>query len=45
MKQRNSLALILKNGIELSTSGTTGLPKKIYQTPKKLKNANEVSRE
>jgi len=45
MKQKNSLALILKNGIELSTSGTTGLPKKIYQTPKKLKNANEVSRE
>ena len=45
MKQRNSLALILKNGIELSTSGTTGLPKKIYQSPSKLKNANKVSRE
>jgi len=45
MKQKNSLALILKNGIELSSSGTTGLPKKIYQSPKKLKNANEVSRE
>ena len=45
MKQKNSLALILKNGIELSTSGTTGLPKKIYQSPSKLKNANKVSRD
>jgi acyl-coenzyme A synthetase/AMP-(fatty) acid ligase len=45
MKQRNSLALILKNGIELSSSGTTGSPKKIYQSPSKLKNANKVARE
>ena len=45
MKQRNSLALILKNGIELNSSGTTGSQKKIYQSPSKLKNANKVSRE
>ena len=45
MKQRNSLALILKKGIELSSSGTTGSPKKIYQSPSKLKNANKVARE
>ena len=45
MKQRNSLALILKNGIELSSSGTTGPPKQIYQSPTKLKNANKVARE
>ena len=45
MKLRNSLAQILKNGIELSSSGTTGPKKKIYQSPSKLKNANEVSRE
>ena len=45
MKQRNSLALILKNGIELSSSGTTGSPKKIYQSPSKLKNANKAARE
>jgi len=45
MKQRNSLALILKNGIELSSSGTTGSPKQIYQSPSKLKNANKVARE
>ena len=45
MKQKNSLALILKNGIELSSSGTTGPPKLIYQSPTKLKNANKVARE
>jgi acyl-CoA synthetase (AMP-forming)/AMP-acid ligase II len=45
MKQRNSLALILKNGIELNSSGTTGSQKKIYQSPSKLKNANKVSRD
>ena len=45
MKQKNSLALILKNGIELSSSGTTGPPKQIYQSPTKLKNANKVARE
>ena len=45
MKQRNSLALILKNGIELSSSGTTGSPKQIYQSPTKLKDANKVARE
>ena len=45
MKLKNNLALILKNGIELSSSGTTGLQKKIYQSPFKLKNANKVARE
>jgi len=45
MKQKNSLALILKNGIELSSSGTTGSPKQIYQSPTKLKDANKVARE
>ena len=39
------MALILKNGIELSSSGTTGSPKKIYQSPSKLKNANKAARE
>jgi acyl-CoA synthetase (AMP-forming)/AMP-acid ligase II len=45
MKQRNSLTLILKDGIELNSSGTTGSQKKIYQSPSKLKNSNKVSRE
>ena len=45
MKQRNSLTLILKDGIELNSSGTTGSQKKIYQSPSKLENANKVSRE
>ena len=45
MKLKNNLAQILKNGIELSSSGTTGLQKKIYQSPFKLKNANKVARE
>ena len=31
---------ILKNGIELESSGTTGAPKKIFQTPEKLRAAN-----
>ena len=45
MKLKNNLAQILKNGIELRSSGTTGLKKKIYQSPFKLKNANKVARE
>ena len=45
MKQKNNLKQILKNGIELSSSGTTGPQKKIYQSPFKLKNSNEVARE
>ena len=45
MEQKNSLVEILKNGIELSTSGTTGSKKKIFQSPYKLKSANEVARD
>ena len=45
MKQKNNLTQILKNGIELSSSGTTGPQKKIFQSPSKLKNSNEVARE
>ena len=45
MKQKNNLTQILKNGIELSSSGTTGPQKKIYQSPLKLRNSNEVARE
>ena len=45
MGQKNNLAQILKKGIELKSSGTTGPQKKIYQSPHKLRNANKVSRE
>ena len=45
MEQRNSLAEILKNGIELNSSGTTGPQKKIFQSPYKLKSANKVARD
>ena len=45
MEQKNNLALILKKGIELKSSGTTGPQKKIYQTPNKLKHANKIARE
>ena len=39
------LKSILKNGIEIKTSGTTGVPKKIFQTPSKLKAANRIARD
>ena len=39
------LKSILKNGIEIKTSGTTGNPKVIFQTPSKLKAANRVARD
>ena len=45
MKQKNNLAEILKRGIKLNSSGTTGPQKKIYQSPMKIKYANEVARE
>ena len=45
MEQKNNLAQILKNGIEIKSSGTTGPQKKIFQSPRKLKYANEISRE
>lgn len=34
---------ILKNGIELKSSGTTGSPKKIFQSPEKINAANIVA--
>ena len=40
MEQKNNLAQILKNGIEIKSSGTTGPQKKIFQSPRKLKFAN-----
>ncbi len=45
MEQKNSLAQILRNGVELKSSGTTGPQKRIYQSPKKLKCANKIARE
>ena len=45
MELKNNLTQILKNGIELKSSGTTGPQKKIFQSPYKIKYANEVSRE
>ena len=45
MEQKNNLALILKKGIELKSSGTTGPQKKIYQSPDKLLYANKIARE
>lgn len=37
------LKSILKNGIELKSSGTTGVPKTIFQTPEKIKAANAAA--
>lgn len=37
------LKSILSNGIELESSGTTGTPKKIFQTPEKLRAANRAA--
>ena len=45
MELKNNLIQILKKGIELKSSGTTGPQKKIYQSPYKLRNANKVARE
>ena len=45
MEQKNNLTLILKKGIEIKSSGTTGPQKKIFQSPRKLKYANEISRD
>lgn len=36
---------ILKNGITISSSGTSGEPKQFFQTPEKIKMANQVARE
>ncbi len=45
MELKNNLAQILKKGIELKSSGTTGPQKKIFQSPNKLKHANKIARE
>ena len=45
MEQKNNLDQILKKGIELKSSGTTGPQKKIYQSPYKLRSANKIARE
>ena len=45
MELKNNLAQILKKGIDLKSSGTTGPQKKIYQSPNKLRNANKIARE
>lgn len=39
------LKSILKTGIEIKTSGTTGVPKVIFQSPEKIKYANIVARD
>ena len=36
---------ILKNGTSISSSGTTGTAKQIYQSPDKIKYANQVARD
>ena len=36
---------ILKNGTSISSSGTTGPAKQIYQSPDKIKRANKVARD
>ncbi len=36
---------ILKNGTSISSSGTTGPAKQIYQSPDKIKHANQVARD
>ena len=45
MELKNNLDHILKKGIELKSSGTTGPQKRIYQSPYKLMNANKIARE
>jgi len=37
------LKSILSNGISIKSSGTTGTPKDLFQSPKKLKSANAVA--
>ena len=39
----DNLKLILEHGITINTSGTTGEPKSITQTPKKMKFADEIA--
>ncbi len=39
----DGLKLILLNGVSINTSGSTGDPKKILQTPEKMKFADEIA--
>jgi acyl-coenzyme A synthetase/AMP-(fatty) acid ligase len=39
----DGLKLILTHGVSINTSGTTGEPKKILQTPEKMKFADEIA--
>ena len=41
----NNFTNILENGIFIKTSGTTGIPKLIFQPINKIKAANSISRE
>ena len=41
MELKKTLSKILKEGTDLLTSGTTGAPKVIFQTPEKLYHANK----
>jgi acyl-CoA synthetase (AMP-forming)/AMP-acid ligase II len=43
MELKNTLSKILKEGTDLLTSGTTGTPKVIFQTPEKLYHANKTA--
>ncbi len=40
-----ALKNILKNGTSIKTSGTTGPPKNLFQSPEKIKFANKVARD
>lgn len=43
MKKNLDFQNILKNGLEISSSGTSGTPKVFFQTPEKLEAANKVA--
>lgn len=42
---KNNFQSILDNGIFLNSTGTTGKPKTLFQSPSKLKSANQIARE
>ena len=41
--QTIDLKKILKTGITIASSGTTGQPKKIFQSPRKIRFANKIA--
>ena len=43
MKKNLYFQNILENGIEISSSGTSGSPKTFFQTPEKIEAANRVA--